>query len=129
MRLNPGDVIKSVHTGNAFVVEHVSADGHFFILQPEGAEKSRGYNMYDFNRSFVRVSESDTLQAGNSPVIPDGYALVPVKPTKEMLRAVHPLTEATCRNCGHNVVADCEDNVLLSWAYMIAAAPKPEIGK
>ncbi|HDX9111763.1 TPA: DUF551 domain-containing protein [Klebsiella michiganensis] len=71
MRLNHGDVIKSVHTGNAFVVEYVSADGHSFILQPRGKENSRSYNMHDFNRSFVRVSESDMLQAGNSPVIPD----------------------------------------------------------
>ncbi|HGP0763152.1 TPA: DUF551 domain-containing protein [Salmonella enterica subsp. diarizonae serovar 53:z10:z35] len=73
MRLNPGDIIKSVHTDNAFVVEYVSTDGHCFILQPRGKENSRSYNMHDFNRSFVRVSESDTLQAGNSPVIPGGW--------------------------------------------------------
>ncbi|EOG3909304.1 hypothetical protein ACLBR3_004973, partial [Salmonella enterica] len=62
MRLNPGDVIKSVHTGSAFVVEYVSVDGHCFILQPRDKENSRSYNMHDFNRSFVRVFESDTLQ-------------------------------------------------------------------
>lgn len=73
MRLNPGDVIKSIHTGNAFVVEYVSADGHCFILQPRGKENSRSYNMHDFNRSFVRLSESDTLQPGNSPEIPDRW--------------------------------------------------------
>lgn len=112
MRLNPGDVIKSIHTGDAFVVEHVSADGHCFILQPEGAEKSRGYNMYDFNRSFVRVSESDTLQTGNSPVIPDGYALVPIEPTEEMLQASYR-----------------ESSVYSPSAYraMIAAAPQQEV--
>lgn len=73
MRLNPGDVIKSVHTGNAFVVEYVSVDGHCFILQPRDKENSRSYNMHDFNRSFVRVFESDTLQAGNSPVTPGSW--------------------------------------------------------
>lgn len=77
MRLNPGDVIKSVHTGSAFVVEYVSVDGHCFILQPRDKENSRSYNMHDFNRSFVRVFESDTLQTGNSPVIQDGWGMVP----------------------------------------------------
>ncbi|MCB2248939.1 hypothetical protein KTQ81_19045 [Salmonella enterica subsp. diarizonae] len=33
--------------------------------------------MHDFNRSFVRVFESDTLQTGNSPVIQDGWGMVP----------------------------------------------------
>lgn len=70
--------------------------------------------------------EKTMLQAGNSPVTPDGWARVPVKPTREMLRVIHPLTEAICTNCGHNVVADCEDNVLMSWVDMIDAAPKPE---
>lgn len=31
--------------------------------------------------------EKTMLQAGNSPVIPDGYALVPVNPTDEMIAA------------------------------------------
>lgn len=31
--------------------------------------------------------DEGTKQAGNSPVIPDGYVLVPLKPTKEMLQA------------------------------------------
>ncbi|EJZ7012416.1 hypothetical protein OIP56_000392 [Salmonella enterica] len=31
--------------------------------------------------------EKIMLQAGNSPVIPDGYALVPVEPTDEMIAA------------------------------------------
>ncbi|HFE7522961.1 TPA: hypothetical protein ACGAD2_003578 [Salmonella enterica subsp. enterica serovar Newport] len=116
MRLNPGDVIKSVHTGNAFVVEHVSADGHFFILQPEGAEKSRGYNMYDFNRSFVRVSESDTLQAGNSPVIPDGWVIVPKTATPDISLAINKVGQhCTCGNCSQRL-----------WDMLLAAAPKPE---
>ncbi len=65
--------------------------------------------------------------AGNSPVIPDGYALVPVEPTRDMKLQIHPIAEATCMDCGRTVTADCEDNVLLSWADMIAAAPQQEV--
>lgn len=61
---------------------------------------------------------------GNSPVIPDGYALVPKKLTREMRQMIHPITESCCPDCGRQVTADCEDNVLLSWDDMIAAAPK-----
>lgn len=99
------------------------------VLNDEEAEIfADGYNvaLLKVNKDVSTVLPNSASLSTNLPVIPDGYALVPVKPTREMLKAVHPLTEATCRNCGHNVVADCEDNVLLSWTYMIAAAPKPE---
>ena len=62
----------------------------------------------------------------NSPVTPDGWVAVPVKPTKEMLGQLHPITEADCPDCGKRVTADCEDNVLMSWQEMLAAAPKQE---
>ncbi|EIS1764524.1 hypothetical protein LZC69_002768 [Salmonella enterica] len=35
----------------------------------------------------VAEYEQNVMQAGNSPVIPDGYALVPVEPTDEMIAA------------------------------------------
>lgn len=63
---------------------------------------------------------------GNSPAIPDGYALVPVEPTREMRLQIHPIAEDTCRHCGHKVTTDCELNVLLSWDDMLAAAQKQE---
>ncbi|EDS5516265.1 hypothetical protein PK00_004618, partial [Salmonella enterica subsp. enterica] len=122
MRLNPGDIIKSVHTDNAFVVEYVSADGHCFILQPRGKENSRSYNMHDFNRSFVRVSESDTFQTGNSPVIgidmasepdrsvevrylaPPGYVMVPKMVTPEIGNAINEVGQrCTCGNCSQRL--------------------------
>lgn len=47
--------------------------------------------------------------AGNSPAIPDGYALVPVEPTREMVRA------ALFKNTNNAV-----------WKAMLAAAPQQE---
>jgi hypothetical protein len=61
MRLVTGDVIQSIHTGNSFTVEYVSEDGNFFILRPREGEKSRGYDMNNFKRSFVKVP-NDSMQ-------------------------------------------------------------------
>ncbi|NCH53392.1 hypothetical protein [Cronobacter malonaticus] len=61
-------------------------------------------------------------------VVPDGWKLVPVELTKEMRGKIHPFAEATCLDCGRQVVADCEDNVTASWNDMLAAAPAP-VGK
>ncbi|WP_270735190.1 hypothetical protein [Leclercia adecarboxylata] len=58
--------------------------------------------------------------------LPEGMVIVPVEPTREMRLQIHPIAEATCMECGRSVTADCEDNVLLSWADMIAAAPQQE---
>ncbi|MEB8574932.1 hypothetical protein [Cronobacter sakazakii] len=61
-------------------------------------------------------------------VVPEGWKLVPVELTKEMRGKIHPFAEATCLNCGRQVVADCEDNVTASWNDMLAVAPAP-VGK
>ncbi|ELY2483993.1 hypothetical protein SMY29_000054 [Cronobacter sakazakii] len=58
-------------------------------------------------------------------VVPEGWKLVPVELTKEMRGKIHPFAEATCLNCGRQVVADCEDNVTASWNDMLAVAPEP----
>ncbi|EPY8428825.1 hypothetical protein ACXG8O_004025 [Citrobacter youngae] len=50
------------------------------------------------------------LQAGNSPVIPDGWKLVPIDPTKDMLRA------------GQSVVGFWL-NTVHCYSKMLAAAP------
>ncbi|EHC5871951.1 hypothetical protein JR782_002742 [Salmonella enterica subsp. enterica serovar Eastbourne] len=55
-----------------------------------------------------------------------GWVMVPREPTKSMRMAIHPLTEATCMNCGCKVVAECEDNIFMSWDDMLSAAPQPE---
>ncbi|MEX0498273.1 hypothetical protein AB3X34_07505 [Raoultella terrigena] len=48
------------------------------------------------------------LQAGNSPVIPDGYVMVPKEPTKEMLTASYMFARV--------------DATRESWLAMLAAA-------
>ncbi|WP_336281130.1 hypothetical protein [Cronobacter dublinensis] len=62
--------------------------------------------------------------AGKS-VVPEGWKLVPIELTKEMLKQIHPFAEATCLDCGNQVVADCVDNVTASWNDMLAVAPEP----
>ncbi|ELY2854113.1 hypothetical protein SMC92_001125 [Cronobacter dublinensis] len=58
-------------------------------------------------------------------VVPAGWKLVPIELTKEMLKQIHPFAEATCLDCGRQVVADCVDNVTASWNDMLAVAPEP----
>ncbi|ELY4471607.1 hypothetical protein SMZ62_001712 [Cronobacter sakazakii] len=58
-------------------------------------------------------------------VVPEGWKLVPVELTKEMLKQIHPFAEATCFDCGNQVVAHCADNVTASWNDMLAVAPEP----
>ncbi|ELQ6160087.1 hypothetical protein R2281_003854 [Cronobacter dublinensis] len=58
-------------------------------------------------------------------VAPEGWKLVPIELTKEMLKQIHPFAEATCLDCGNQVVAHCADNVTASWNDMLAVAPEP----
>ncbi|ELY4827298.1 hypothetical protein SM097_003825 [Cronobacter sakazakii] len=58
-------------------------------------------------------------------VVPAGWKLVPIELTKEMLKQIHPFAEATCLDCGNQVVAHCVDNVTASWNDMLAVAPEP----
>ncbi|EIQ8287705.1 hypothetical protein LV036_001785 [Salmonella enterica] len=61
---------------------------------------------------------------GNSPVIPDGYALVPVEPTDEMI--------AAAMNCEDVTYNESDDTVFYVhhreiYKAMLAAAPQPEV--
>lgn len=65
--------------------------------------------------------EKIILQAGNSPVIPDGYALVPVEPTDEMI--------AAAMNC-EDVLFNSDESFCVQFGNiyeaMLAAAPQQE---
>ncbi|WP_077957694.1 hypothetical protein [Salmonella enterica] len=65
--------------------------------------------------------EKIMLQAGNSPVIPAGYALVPVEPTDEMIEAA--------MNC-EDVLFNSDESFCVQFGNiyeaMLAAAPQPE---
>ena len=53
---------------------------------------------------------------GNSPVIPDGWVLVPVEPTDEMLRALY--------HCGTRLIRPFETQL---YQDMLTAAPQQEV--
>lgn len=67
--------------------------------------------------------EKIMLRAGNSPVIPGGYALVPVEPTDEMIVAAMDSDDVTYNESDDTVfyVHHCE-----IYKAMLAAAPQPE---
>lgn len=64
----------------------------------------------DLARAIRKGPDMPTVQAGNSPVIPDGWKLVPIDPTKDMLRA------------GQSVVGFWL-NTVHCYSKMLAAAP------
>ena len=79
------------------------------ILEYAKQQKHIGMHCKVPPEDMVEIVEMAMLQgaAGNSPAIPDGYALVPVEPTREMVRA------ALFKNTNNAV-----------WKAMIAAAPQ-----
>ncbi|WP_142483277.1 hypothetical protein [Klebsiella pneumoniae] len=59
MNIEVGDTVKSIHTGNKFIVEYISTDGFFFILVYKyqdnvNGPKTRGYDIHDIRRSFLK---------------------------------------------------------------------------
>ncbi|ENX5566063.1 hypothetical protein ACFQCS_001296 [Salmonella enterica] len=70
---------------------------------------------------LVQDEEPNFDVNGNSPVIPDGYALVPVEPTDEMI--------AAAMNC-EDVLFNSDESFCVQFGNiyeaMLAAAPKPE---
>ncbi|WP_265670386.1 hypothetical protein [Klebsiella grimontii] len=46
-----------------------------------------GWVTTDYDRNVQNACRAAMLQSGNSPVIPDGYVMVPKEPTKEMIDA------------------------------------------
>lgn len=71
----------------------------------------------------------------NSPVIPDGYALVPVEPTEDMIvngfesEPDESFSDADVWEA-YESMSGCQQaahRAKLCWAAMIAAAPKPEV--
>lgn len=71
---------------------------------------------------LVQDAEPNFDVNGNSPVIPDGYALVPVEPTDEMIEAA--------MNC-EDVLFNSDESFCVQFGNiyeaMLAAAPKTEV--
>ncbi|EHI3731410.1 hypothetical protein J9J43_004694, partial [Salmonella enterica] len=80
--------------------------------------------------------EKTMLQAGNSPVIPDGWALVPIVPTEDMVingfeSEPDPHFSDEKVWAEYEALSGCRRaarRAELCWAAMIKAAPKPEAG-
>lgn len=62
--------------------EYNAWEGHDFIKKWEGWSAA----MLQCKADVTLANEGD-IQAGNSPVIPDGYVMVPKEPAEEMLQA------------------------------------------
>lgn len=68
----------------------------------------------------MRTTVTNGGAYANSPVIPDGYVLVPIEPTDEMIAAAM---------CSDDVLFDKEDDTMFRvqhgeiWRVMLAAAP------
>ena len=77
-------------------------------------------------RDIIEWFYSAMLAAAPAPVVPDGYVLVPVEPTPEMIAA--DLASAICHNQSYAgrpmEVADLIAGIRACWSAMIAAAPK-----
>ncbi|EEP9802985.1 DUF551 domain-containing protein [Salmonella enterica] len=74
-------------------------------------------NPISSTNNFRKIADTST----NSPVIPDGYALVPVEPTDEMI--------AAAMNC-EDVLFNSDESFCVQFGNiyeaMLAAAPKPQ---
>lgn len=83
-----------------------------------------GYNaaMLKVNKNASTELPNDANLSTNSPVIPDGYALVPVEPTDEMI--------AAAMNC-EDVLFNSDESFCVQFGNiyeaMLAAAPQPEV--
>lgn len=75
-------------------------------------------------QEYVKLERLQEALAGNSPVIPDGYTLVPVEPTDEMIVAAMDSDDVTYNESDDTVfyVHHCE-----IYKAMLAAAPQPEV--
>ncbi|EAQ4533054.1 eaa protein [Salmonella enterica] len=88
-------------------------DGRTCVFHTDGAKAAQWLLACDGNKvqEYVRIERYQEAVIGNSPVIPEGYALVPIEATEEMLQASYR-----------------ESSVYSPSAYraMIAAAPQQE---
>lgn len=90
-----------------------SAQEHIYALKRKGWVTTRR----GVSRSLALV-ESDEIS------IPEGWKLVPIEPTQEMLNQSHTLCDANCPDCGKGFAVDVTENITSSWEGMLAAAPE-----
>ncbi|ECA9706424.1 hypothetical protein GWF22_09695 [Salmonella enterica] len=85
-------------------------------------------------QEYVKLERLQEALAGNSPVVPDGYALVPIVPTEDMVingfeSEPDPHFSDEKVWAEYEALSGCRRaarRAELCWAAMIKAAPKPE---
>ncbi|EIX3757737.1 hypothetical protein MKB22_003232 [Salmonella enterica] len=98
-------------------------DGRTCAFHTDGAKAAQWLLACDGNKvqEYVRIERYQESVIGNSPVIPDGYALVPVEPTDEMI--------AAAMNC-EDALFNSDESFCVQFGNiyeaMLAAAPQPE---
>ncbi|ELY5800019.1 hypothetical protein SNN62_003763 [Cronobacter sakazakii] len=98
------------------------ADDDSLPYDPQIAEYEQ---MMEAEQAQADTTSQQFESLAGKAVVPAGWKLVPIELTKEMLKQIHPFAEATCLDCGNQVVAHCADNVTASWNDMLAVAPEP----
>lgn len=105
--------------------------------QPNGYSLSAKKHLGAIAESAWFACRGAMLQgdSGNSPVIPDGWVMVPVEPTEDMI--VNGFESEPDESFSdekeweaYNAMSGCQQaahRAKLCWAAMIAAAPKPDV--
>ena len=86
-------------------------------------------------QEYVELERFQEAVSGNSPVIQDGWVMVPVEPTEDMI--VHGFESEPDESFSdekeweaYDAMSGCQQaahRAKLCWAAMIAAAPKPDV--
>ncbi|ECL8477695.1 eaa protein [Salmonella enterica] len=98
-------------------------DGRTCAFHTDGTKAVQWLLACDGNKvqEYVRIERYQEAVIGNSPVIPDGYTLVPVEPTDEMI--------AAAMNC-EDVLFNSDESFCVQFGNiyeaMLAAAPQQE---
>ncbi|WP_237430822.1 hypothetical protein [Citrobacter werkmanii] len=105
------------------------------ILQIVKAQLKMGYTLSFIEAELLKKAIDIVLiQAGNSPVTPDGYVLVPIVPTEDMIingfeSVPDPHFSDEKEWEEYEALSGCRQaarRAELCWAAMIKAAPKQE---
>lgn len=84
----------------------------------------RNHEAWHKARNGIAACRAAMLQAGNSPVTPDGYVLVPKEMTPEMMRAVQIKSELG--GYAASELSGAYDMFSEFWDVAVSAAPQQE---